>query len=688
MPRTRSLLFSVVVFAICNVLSAAEARHETLGLKTAQQDANFVLIADGKPRATIVIARQATDRERFVAEDLQRILEAISGAKIPVQDESEPAEGNRIQIGRTERNLQQCKLDNLKPEGFRIRISGNDLCLCGRDDAGMEFAVYTFLERYCDVGWFWPGELGEVIPHRQTLAFGRIDDLEEPDYLLRKIEVNRRGHQPAGNFHQADPPALPETLLWRKRNRLGGSVDYVGGAHSFGRMVPPAKYGPTHPEYFALVKGKRTWKNFNGKHGCQLCTTNPDVVELGIEWARKFLDEHPEITCVTIAPNDGGGFCECPRCRALDKAAGSPQGVISDRMITFANQVAAGVEKTHPDRAVLMLAYSRYKQPPLKVKPRKNVWVQLCICCDRFWSEKKKRQEYDKLNDWARIAENLAIYEYYVWRGSADLPRSFLPLIEETIPRFHAQRSRLFYTQSFDNFGPYATTYYVASRLLWNVQSDADQELDAFCRKCFGKAASPMRAWFQLVDDRWRYAVETVGYRLYGGSPAYWLAMFPPDVLAKARTYLEEARNLADPEALGRVEFFEKELRYTERTLEALRLLKELENAGIVDLQDDYPTRFKDTGSYVEIDIASEESKETSAPNAKAGAKPKITPREVRDLITRTIQAWETRNAYIEELRGQHIIDYWHVKEDADRDYGHDPTEKLKKLLAKFQNEK
>ena len=58
------------------------------------------------------------------------------------------------------------------PEGFQIKLVDQDLCLAGRDDAGTEFAVYTFLERYCDVGWFWPGDAGEVIPRKSTVAFG------------------------------------------------------------------------------------------------------------------------------------------------------------------------------------------------------------------------------------------------------------------------------------------------------------------------------------------------------------------------------------------------------------------------------------------------------------------------------------------------------------------------------------
>jgi len=668
---------------------AREARHESLGIDAAQTNPQFTLVRDSKPQATIVTPEPANEREQFIAKDLQRIIEQMSGGRLPIKTEDEQCTGDRVQIGSTKKNLKLLNLDNLMPEGFRIKLVDNDLCLAGRDDAGTEFAVYTFLERYCDAGWFWPGDTGEVIPRKTTVAFGPIDDLEEPDFLLRRILVKPRPHLPSGDFHEAEKyilaPAPIETRLWRKRNRLGGSVDYAG-THTFGKMVPPEQYGPTHPQYFALVSGKRTWKNFNGKHGCQLCTTHPDVVELGIQWVREFLDEHPTVTCATIAPNDGFGFCECERCRSLDAEAGSPDGMISDRMFTFANQIAAGVKETHPERGVLMLAYSAYSEPPRKVTPAKNVWVQLCLNCDRFSNEEKRGQDYGKLSKWAKITEKLAIYEYYVWRGSADLPRSFTAQVEESIRRFHQHGSRLFFAQSEDNFGAYGVTYCVASRLLWNVDINSEDAIEEFCRKCFGEAGRPMQAWFQLIEDRWRHAVETEGAGLYGGSPAYWLTMFPPNVLAEARANIEEAKKLVNGEARQRVAFFEKEMKYTELSLNALRLLKRLEQSGVVKLRDDYPTNFQESDSYVEIDLASTASDQAPADNTQAD--PTAAPSSTAlDLLAQTIAAWESRNTYIEGLRGQHVIDYWHVKEDADRDYGHDPTAKLKELLDKYQEQ-
>ncbi|WP_372935932.1 DUF4838 domain-containing protein [Mariniphaga sediminis] len=651
------------------------------------RDQPLLLIKDGKSRSTIVIPEEATSREKALALDLQRLLHKMSGCMLEIKMESADLNDNLIQIGKTRYNMNTLNLEGVKPEGFWIKTVGSNLLLSGNDDSGTEFAVYTFLERYCGMGWFWPGESGELVPKKKTLVVEAVQVLEEPDFYLRKIMAKPRISMPSGDFRQAEKnaqsPAPIETQLWQKRNRLGGSVDYAG-IHTWGKMVPPEEYGPTHPEYFALYEGKRRWENFNGKHHCQLCTTNPEVIKLGIQWAREFLDENPGIKYVTIAPNDGGQFCECDNCRAIDREAGSPEGVISDRIFTFANHIAEGVKETNPDKGVLMLAYSRYLNPPLKVKLADNICVQLCITSDRFCDGRTKREAYDLLSRWSDATNNLANYDYYVWRGSADLPRGLTPLIEESIRQFYKAGSRLFYTQSHDNFGSYALNYYVASRILWNINLNAEDCMEEFCQKCFGKAAEPMQKWFKMLDDQWLYAVKKEGPDLYGGSPAYWLAMFEPGLLVKARDYFEEAKSLVkETDTRQRIEFFEKELKYTELTINALYLLKELEQTGIIDLDDQYPTRFENDGSYVEIDLASKASKKTGGKKGQSKQKA-YTQAEIRNLIKKTVEAWEARNAYIEELRGMHIIDYWHVKEDADRDYRHDPTPKLKKLLERF----
>ena len=79
-----------------------------------------------------------------------------------------------------------------------------------------------------------------------------------------------------------------------------------------------------HPEYLGLVGGQRTSSKF--------CISNPGLRRLVVEDALGQLRRDPGRDSVSGDPSDGGGWCECPKCKAL--------GSISDRALTLANEVA------------------------------------------------------------------------------------------------------------------------------------------------------------------------------------------------------------------------------------------------------------------------------------------------------------------------------------------------------------
>jgi hypothetical protein len=86
--------------------------------------------------------------------------------------------------------------------------------------------------------------------------------------------------------------------------------------HTFIKLIPPEKYYAEHPEYFALVNGKRTVTDSKSP-GNQLCTSNPNIIREVAANLIAVLDAEPEIELITLSPNDSGGFCECEKCRAL-----------------------------------------------------------------------------------------------------------------------------------------------------------------------------------------------------------------------------------------------------------------------------------------------------------------------------------------------------------------------------------
>ena len=156
-------------------------------------------IADrGKPAAVIVIGEKATRIERHAAQELAKYVRAMSGARLPVVREAQKAAArNRILIGRPETNgaiARLCGQGSLRlspdypgGDGFVVRAEsstrGGWLVLGGSSDRATLYATYYFLEKFCDVGFFWDGDR---IPRARTIQVGRLNVVETPRFAIRQ----------------------------------------------------------------------------------------------------------------------------------------------------------------------------------------------------------------------------------------------------------------------------------------------------------------------------------------------------------------------------------------------------------------------------------------------------------------------------------------------------------------------
>ncbi|RPJ86550.1 MAG: DUF4838 domain-containing protein, partial [Acidobacteria bacterium] len=608
--------------------------------------------------------------------ELKDYLTRITAAPFQIQgdDRELPPDCNLISVGRTRLPAQYgIRSDQLglEKEGFWIRTKGNCLFLLGADDDGIQFAAYEFVEKYCGVRWFFPGEHGEEVPRRETLRLPSIDDRQAP-YFKRRTMALSREHK--------DTPIESDYWRFGRKWKLGSSLRIVG-VHTWGQIAPPQVYGPTHPEYYALVGGtrQRNWTKFDGSHEYQLCTSNPEVVRLAIEWVRKFFQDNPGVDIVSISPNDGLGFCECDRCRALDyeepmkpgeliEIRSRPHPVITDRIFTFANAVAEGVAATHPDKRLLILAYTVYRKPPRRVKPHPNLVIQYADNADFHWDPQRKAERVGMLEQWAALTPNLDIYEYYVWGGHHPA-RGLTPLIAESIKRFHRLGIRLFRSQSRGDFGMSGLNYYLASKLLWDPTLDADKIVNDYCDTAFGPAGAPMRRYFDRLDELWKVAVEKVGTEATPQHPAYYLASYSPAARAELKALLAQALASARTDGQrGRVEFLTKAFRYAELSVEGVEEMLELAGHGVIEIE-------KDKGIFASpTQIVSSKNPGEWAPAERA---------EARRRLDEAIQKWEERARFMDTIKGQYIIDDRYAR-SSDVYYRFNPLEKLREIAAAY----
>ena len=112
--------------------------------------------------------------------------------------------------------------------------------------------------------------------------------------------------------------------------------------HNVAYLVPPSKYGKEHPEYYALVDGRRKLDMHGG--GPQLCMTNPEVLDIVVDSVLKEIEKNPSARNINVAHMDNGSYCTCENCAAIDAREESHAGAT----LAFVNAVAERIEKTAP----------------------------------------------------------------------------------------------------------------------------------------------------------------------------------------------------------------------------------------------------------------------------------------------------------------------------------------------------
>jgi hypothetical protein len=288
--------------------------------------AEVQLASGGTPRLNVVVGTEAEDRVRDAAQTLAQQLQRITGGEFAIttgDGTSGLAVGTAGDFPRLDLGLDFEPDQPTRREEYLLRSHPRGVWLVGATPLAVEHAVWDLLHR---LGYrqFFPGPAWEVVPERADLAI-EVDSLERPDFFTRRIWY---GHGMWG--YNNEPYSR-----WCARNRAVAGFK-LRTSHSYQAIIRRNKeVFDAHPEYRGLVDGKRK--------GNKLCISNPALRKFVVEhYALPYFRNHPGADCVSLEPSDGGGWCECDRCRAM--------GSISDRALLLANQAARAIVEDRAPR--------------------------------------------------------------------------------------------------------------------------------------------------------------------------------------------------------------------------------------------------------------------------------------------------------------------------------------------------
>lgn len=444
-------------------------------------------------------------------------------------------------------------------QGYEVAVQSDGISLAAPTELGIVNAIFHLLDGW-GCRWVMPGEIGEVIPRKDHLALPLGSQRYWPGSDSRFLAAS--GILCANDAN--------EMAAWVRRNRMA-SQRWLTAQHYYNYAIPRDKYFKDHPEYYALIGGKRT--------PSQLCTSNPQVIELMITAAKTWFKQHPEVDSFPMDPNDNCDFCQCEKCVAQDPPGKTPDGLplLTDRVIQFANEVACSIRTDFPDKFVALYAYNNHSLPPVKVKPESNVLIQLCrsnYCWLHLTADspcQSSRDFYALIKAWKPLVRSLYLYEYFpiAWTGNLPCPNylEFAKMVREShalgVKGTHEDNSYSFANAVLIND-------YLGIRLKCLPQLAADEALNDLCSSFFGPASQAMKIYYQTMARVVEYTHPD--RNLIGAGLFRYEDMFAPDILAQSRAALKHALDLAPPDSIyaKRVGMVDLGHRYLETYLEGI----------------------------------------------------------------------------------------------------------------------
>ena len=565
-------------------------------------------------RTVILTGKHASSPALLAAHELQYFVKQSLGIHVPIVNELPSEPTGIIYVG----NSEYTDKIHFEPQEYLIQITPETIVLMGQDenydsDGGRDnngitpskdrlkinyskltgnssanveltlpsiydaqgtcYAVYDFVENYLGVRFYGPAPLNVIVPRQKQLKLAPTRVMRSPAIKYRDSSYSFDWPMMKEQYFEATPEM---TQLFLRRIRFGGekwAANHAFTAYQdrFLQKNPdrPELFEGYHPEYFAVGRT-------GGPHERQFCYTNQAFIKQVAKDARDYFDGQPlkgeQIALgdyFAVVPLDNANWCQCEECSrqlAIDKDNIRGEhfncGTATHYLWTFINNVAKEVKKTHPGKKIAALAYHVYAYLPEDIELEDNISVAPCLHPRNYWAPKMKENEAAFYKDW--IEESRKSHRpVYLWnylcfpterglvQGFNVFPGFSIHQVAEETKMYARDGVRgIFLCGIGEQFDFYATM-----KLYDNPALDIDHLLNEFFTSYFGKAARPMRDFYdkieQVYSDSKNYPldIQTKDAQFHQTEAIAWEYLGTDRVMKELEGYIRKAQSLADSPA-------------------------------------------------------------------------------------------------------------------------------------------
>ena len=400
-------------------------------------------------------------------------------------------------------------LSAMNGEAFLSDANNSRVIIVGNDRIGVEHGMFDFVKQL-GCKFLTPSPDWTIIPNNANWNFIN-KKFDEPDFISRNIwyaNGEGDGFGPILSKNARDREhffrATQQGSIITQQGNPYPATFAVGHSYQDDMAEHPDVF-QAHPEYFATKEDGTlyTWQDYldNGANGdfIDLEYSNLDLAQLMLEdrinWLNTYKSENAKEFMITIEPQDGSGISYHPDALALGNGA--------DQVLHIANYVADGLADEIPGAQASLYIYPSHLVPPQNTTVSPNLYGQMALAFN------SSNLSFNQIaTGWKNAGlQHFGIRDFlgeYQWDMGLPLGQSTVSLeyIKKHLPFIYNEWNvRSFSAESQANWMRCGPSMYVARKLLWDINANADSLYNDWIASAFGNAAAPIKELYMNWEN-------------------------------------------------------------------------------------------------------------------------------------------------------------------------------------------
>ena len=452
-----------------------------------------------KPNSTFIIIPDKPDgmeikSSALLNKWLNKIYQSDSGFHVVRESMIKNTEmGIFITLGKTKFTISE-NFNEQQPYSFLIRRKKNIVSIFGATPLGTLFATTYFLDHYCGVRFYLPGDLFTAVPDRNRVGLNTTISINETPFTKYLFSTGYKNSDESN---------------WAQNNALLRK-DFESHQHSMGQRFFDDSIIKLFPEIFPLVNGKRYIPKSKQDQGWEPDFAEPKLVDAAVYATIKYFKNNPQYDYISFSVQDSRTYpTEGKMGDFLKNYPSDEEGKkrgYTDAFITFLNKLAQRLEKELPangitkPKTIIYLVYGYVRVVP-SVKLNPNILPVTVFHISGSLMDGLTSKD-GVLKDWSKVTKRIGNHDWAEGMGFiypriyTDLLSQFLKAIQNDSMQFEFAHLEMYPNWALD--GP--KNYFMA-KLYWNPNMNTDSLLSLFCKDMFGKAGGQMKVYFSTLEN-------------------------------------------------------------------------------------------------------------------------------------------------------------------------------------------